>query len=125
MFKFKSKYKSIDKFSLVANFFIGHNVEAEGLIKTEDDIYIDGILKGEINTSGLVEIAKNAKVEASIKARTLIIEGQFKGEIRADQETVITKGAVVSAKLSSQAVGIEKGAIFNGQIKMPKLKHLR
>ncbi|MDP4038830.1 MAG: polymer-forming cytoskeletal protein [bacterium] len=119
---FKLKPKSITDFSLTANFFIGHDVNVEGLIKTEDDIYIDGNLNGEIEAEGLVEIAKNANVRADIRARALIIEGKFKGKSIVKEEVVIIRGAVTSGEIEANEVELEKGAIFNGQIKTASFK---
>ena len=116
----KQKKQTELPYNTFAEYYIGPEVEASGDCKTDQDIYIDGTFKGSIDTSGLVELAKNSKVDASIKARTTIIEGVYNGEANILDELHITSCSTVGGSLSSPNLIVDKGAILNAKIGMER-----
>ena len=116
----KRKKQTELPYNTFAEYYIGPEVQASGDCKTDQDIYIDGTFKGSIDTSGLVELAKNSKVNANIKARTTIIEGVYSGEANILDELHITSCSTVGGSLSSPNLIVDKGAIVNAKIGMER-----
>lgn len=116
---FKSKQQTL-RLDVNEQYFIGASVEATGQIETESDIFIDSNFKGQIKTSGLLEIGKNAKLDAELSARALIIEGKLSGQVEAKDDIKISRCAIIEADLVCGEIEIEKGALVNGKIRVKR-----
>lgn len=118
-FTFKKKKNKLAHNNF-AEYYIGPEVEAKGHCKTDQDIYIDGVFKGSIDTTGLIELAKNSRTQANIRSRTAIIEGFYNGEAIISDEIHITSCSTTSGKLDAPNLIIDKGAIVNAKITMER-----
>ncbi len=116
---FKSKRKSL-QLEISAEYFIAAQVDAKGTIETESDVFIDGNFKGKIESAGLVEIGKNAKVEGSLQARALLIEGKLTGLANAKDDIKISRCAIIDADLACGEIELEKGALVSGKLKVKR-----
>src|SRR5689334_17401809 len=66
---------------------IGSAISIIGDIYSEEDLYIDGEVRGTLEIKdSRVTIGPNAKAESNIKAREVIILGQVQGDIDAAQK---------------------------------------
>jgi len=119
-FKFINRKKAELPYNSFAEYYIGPEVDVRGDCQTDQDIYIDGKFNGSIDTSGLIELAKNSKVKADIKARTAIIEGHYSGKAIVSDELHITSCSTVKGNLQAPNLIIDKGAIVNSSITMER-----
>ncbi len=119
-FKFINRKKTALPYNSFAEYYIGPEVDVKGDCQTDQDIYIDGTFKGSIDTSGLIELAKNSKVNADIKARTAIIESYYSGKAVVSDELHITSCSTVNGNLQAPNLIIDKGAIVNSKITMER-----
>lgn len=108
------------KLEISAEYFIAAPVEASGRIETDSDILLDGKFKGYIKTGGLIEIGENAKIEATLSGRAVIIEGQIDGKITARDDVQISRCAIVSGEINSSQIEIEKGALVKSKIEVSR-----
>ena len=61
---------------------IGKSVKIVGQIFTKEDLYVDGDVEGTIEShENKVTIGPNGRVQASIRAREVIILGQVQGNV--------------------------------------------
>ncbi len=120
IFKFINRNRTELPFNNFAEYYIGPDVEVKGDCKTDQDIYIDGKFIGSIDTSGLIELAKNSKINADIKARTAIIEGTYSGNAIVSDELHLTSCSTANGNLHAPNLIIDKGAIVNAKIKMER-----
>jgi len=105
--KTNRQYSKIDK-----------NTILKGSIKAQTDIRIDGILEGDIETSGKLIIAKEAKVKGKILCENADIEGVFRGELTASGILSLKTGCNIKGKIRIQKLIVESGAIFNASCSM-------
>ncbi len=122
MFKWIKKTRSTIPYNDFAEYYIGSEAIVKGNFKTDQDIFIDGKYQGNINTTGVVELAKNSKVNAKIRARSTVIEGFFEGNVVSSEELRITSCATVNGELETSNLIVEKNAIINSNIKMLRSK---
>ncbi|MDR2362196.1 MAG: polymer-forming cytoskeletal protein [Prevotellaceae bacterium] len=99
---------------------ICQGTEIVGNIKTTGDIRLDGILEGNIVSTGKIVIGTAGKTKGEINCRTADIFGFVDGlldvsEIVNLKATANIKGTITTAKIS-----IEAGAVFNGTCTMPE-----
>ncbi|HRI01334.1 MAG TPA: polymer-forming cytoskeletal protein [Saprospiraceae bacterium] len=90
----------------------------EGTLSADNDIRIDGYLKGILNCKGKVIIGPKGQIEGEIKAQNAVIEGQFKGSIFIEDLLHIKETATVEGEINTDKLSVAPGAKFNVVSKM-------
>ena len=108
-----SKKGHISELVSYSGIYIGSEIVASGDIKSEEDIYIDGKYKGTIETTGAVEIGKNAMFTGTILSRSAIIEGFVKANVVGSDTIHIAGCGQLQGNAKSKNISIDPGAILN------------
>lgn len=104
-----------NSFNVHPEFFLGAQTIAAGDIGLESDLMVDGRYKGNITTSGLLEIGNNANFTGDTKARVGIIEGKYQGKGHFMDEVQIKNCASATGTIESANILVEKGAVLNAK----------
>ena len=100
---------------------IGKAVRVVGQIFTKEDLYVDGDVEGTIESQeNKVTIGPNGRVQASIRARDVIILGQVQGNVETSDKVDIRKDAKLVGDIVAARISIEDGALFKGSIDIKK-----
>jgi cytoskeletal protein CcmA (bactofilin family) len=100
---------------------IGKAVRVVGQIFTKEDLYVDGDVEGTIESQeNKVTIGPNGRVQASIKAREVIILGQVQGNVETSDKVDLRKDAKLVGDITTSRISIEDGALFKGSIDIKK-----
>jgi cytoskeletal protein CcmA (bactofilin family) len=100
---------------------IGKAVKINGQIFTKEDLYVDGDVEGTIESQdNKVTIGPNGRVQASIRAREVVILGQVQGNVEASDKVDIRKDAKLVGDITTSRISIEDGALFKGSIDIKK-----
>lgn len=91
-----------------------------GDIKTQNDIRIDGIIKGKIITSGRLVVGNTAKIEGNVDCANVDVLGVIIGDIQASGTVSLKAPAKVIGNISTAVIAIEPGVLFNGNCQMVK-----
>lgn len=97
---------------------LGPESAFEGTIHVSHSIRIDGIFKGKIETSGMITIGKNSRIEADIIAKSAIIGGKVIGTIAAEERVELESGSSFTGDLRTKDLVINEGAVFHGKCAM-------
>jgi len=108
-------YKSSASTSLVSR-----NVKIEGEIRGDENLHIDGRIKGSIKIDGNILIGNSAIVEADIEAAAVIIQGKVTGNVLAHQQLEIQPSGQLIGDCKAQSVVFNEGAVFEGRFHMLK-----
>ena len=100
--------------------FIGETMVIEADITSDEDIIIEGKVKGNISVSKTLTIGKSGKVKADIKAAVVRIIGEAKGNIIASDKVEILSLGRYTGNIQSQKLVVAEGAILNGNINQEK-----
>jgi cytoskeletal protein CcmA (bactofilin family) len=100
--------------------FIGETMVIEADITSDEDIIIEGNVKGNISVSKTLTIGKNGKVKADITAAVVRILGEAKGNIIASDKVELLSLGRYTGNIQSQKLVVEDGAILNGNINQEK-----
>jgi len=96
---------------------IGKSVKIIGQIFTKEDLYVDGDVEGTIESQeNKVTVGPNGRVQASIRAREVVILGQVQGNVEAADKVDLRKDAKLVGDIASGRISIEDGALFKGSI---------
>lgn len=93
---------------------IGSDVVLTGRIHFPADARVDGRLRGEVHADTLLLIGPQAKVEARIRARHLIIEGTLSGDIIESGHVELRATARMIGSIEARSLHIAAGARFEG-----------
>ncbi len=96
---------------------IGKAVSIIGDIYSEEDLYLDGEIKGrlEIKDRSLT-IGPNGKATSDVTAREVIIQGQVRGDVEATQKITIRKAGSLVGNIKTSGIVIDDDAYFKGNI---------
>lgn len=100
-----------------AGFYVGPEVVANGNIKTDEDVFVDGEFKGSIDTQGAVELGKNSVVTGSVKGRSVIVDGKVKADIVADEKIQVAGCGQLNGSAEARNINIDSGALINAKLK--------
>ena len=95
---------------------IGKTLKLQGQIHSEEELYLDGELEGEITVRHRLTVGPNGKVKANVKANDLVVRGSIQGNVEARDRIVIMKGASIVGDVKTAGIVIEDGAYFKGGI---------
>jgi len=100
---------------------LGKNVTVKGQIFAREDLTIDGEVEGTVECHDhRLTIGPNARVQAGLKAREIIIQGSIQGNVEAADKIDIKKEAKLVGDIKTSRIVIEDGAYFKGSIDISK-----
>ena len=96
---------------------IGKAVSIVGDIFSEEDLFIDGDIKGNVDVrNSRCTVGPNGKAKSNVKAREVIIQGQVQGNVEATQKITIRKEGSLVGDIKTTGIIIEDDAYFKGSI---------
>ncbi len=103
---------------------IGEKITLEGSIRGEENLIINGVMKGNIEMGKHnFSIGPNGRVDGEIHAQNVNINGQFKGTIRALGKVAVTKEADFNGEIKAKSFSVEDGAYFKGVVELDREPH--
>jgi cytoskeletal protein CcmA (bactofilin family) len=96
---------------------IGKSVIIKGQILSREDLYLDGEMEGTVDVPDhRLTIGAHAKLQASIRAREVVVLGSVNGNVEALEKIDIRKDAKLIGDIKTGGIIIEDGAYFKGSI---------
>ena len=100
---------------------IGKAVKINGQIFSKEDLYIDGDVEGTVELQEhKLTIGPNGRVQATVRARDVVVLGAIHGNVEASDRIDIRKEAKLVGDLKTARIVIEDGAYFKGSIDIVK-----
>jgi cytoskeletal protein CcmA (bactofilin family) len=103
--------------------YLGKGAFFNGNLSFKGTLCIDGTFTGQINTSDILIITEDGKIEADIHAGTVICEGQVKGNIVASEKVELRPKSKIIGDIESPSLTIEVGARLDGKCNMTSKKN--
>jgi cytoskeletal protein CcmA (bactofilin family) len=98
---------------------VGSAVRIEGDIYGQEDLLIDGEVKGNIVLpQNKLTIGANANVKASIKAKNVILIGKVEGNIEASERIELRSVCSMLGNARSPRIMVENGAYIKGAVEV-------
>lgn len=89
-----------------------------GQLYIEGDVRLGGVIEGQIEATGDVEIDDLAKVKASVAGRDVSIRGHVNGAVVARKRLVVARSGSLIGDVRVQRLVIQDGASFSGKVSM-------
>lgn len=94
---------------------IGKGSVLEGDFQVENDVTIYATLKGKLTCTGTVVVGESGYVEASVRAKDVIVNGKVVGDLEATNRVVLKSQAVLVGDLRTRLLAVEEGAVLQGR----------
>lgn len=89
-----------------------------GELLVENDLTIEGTVKGTIRATGEVRVHIQGVVEGEIQATAVKIGGKVTGNVTASDRVIMEMKAVLVGDIRTRELVIQEGAIFQGKCDM-------
>lgn len=104
-----------------ASTIIGEHITIEGSIRGEENLVIDGAMKGNVELKNHnFTIGPKGRFEGEIEAQNVSISGDIKGNVKTPGKVQITREADFIGEIKAQNISVEDGAYFKGVIELQR-----
>lgn len=94
---------------------LGSTTNFKGVLKSDGNIRVDGVLQGTIETAGNLVVGPTARVVADIRANAVQVWGQIQGNIQTVGRLEILSSGRVFGEVTVGSLLIDEGGLFRGQ----------
>ena len=102
----------------MASTVIGAGITIEGEITTDEDVVVQGTVRGKLNAKDGVVVEQGAVVEADITGGPLTVSGAVTGNVVSSDRVDLQPGARVVGNVKATRITIADGAQFKGNVDM-------
>ena len=98
---------------------IGPKIHIKGELIGNEDLTIHGQVEGMIRLQGHhLTIGPEAKVKASIQAKSVKIDGTVEGKVSAAEKVALSHSGALTGDIEASRISISDGARFRGTVDM-------
>jgi len=99
------------------NASIGKSVQIRGEVRGSEDLVIEGFVEGTITLQeSKLTVGSNARVQADISARDVVLLGIVIGNISASGRVELRGSANLTGDIQASRLSIEENAVFSGKV---------
>lgn len=102
----------------MANTVIGSSIVIDGEISGDEDLVIQGTVKGKISLKESLYVEGSGVVEADIETQNVEIAGRVTGNIMASDKVELKSDCRVVGDIKAPRILIADGASFKGNVDM-------
>ena len=96
-----------------------------GDIFSEADFRIDGIVEGNVTTSGKIVVGKSGKINGKINCSNADISGSISGKIEVNEVLSLMSESLIQGDIVTGKLSVEEGAQVEASISMKSGKQLK
>lgn len=102
----------------MASTVIGAGITIEGEVSADDEIVVQGTIRGKLEAREGVTVEAGGVVEADIVSGPLTVAGSITGNITSSDRVDLQAGAKVVGNVKATRITIADGAQFKGNVDM-------
>ena len=89
-----------------------------GTLRSSADIRVEGAFDGEIETEQTLHVAPAAKIDATVRATSIVVAGHLTGNIECRERLEVLPSGHISGQIQAGAIIVQEGAFLGGQLRM-------
>ncbi len=101
--------------------YLGQGCRLTGVLKVQGMMRIDGFVEGEVFGSDLIQVGKEGRIEATVRAKRIVAQGPLRGDIAVQEKVELLAPAQVEGTIDSPVFLLEEGVFVNGTLKMASM----
>ena len=102
----------------MANTVIGSSIVIDGEISGDEDLVVQGTVKGKISLKESLYVESSGVVEADIETQNVEVSGKVTGNINASDKVELKTDCRVIGDITAPRILIADGASFKGNVDM-------
>jgi cytoskeletal protein CcmA (bactofilin family) len=102
----------------MAGTVIGEGLSIEGDLSSDEELVIQGNVRGKVTTTDAVSIGTGSVVQADVAGQSVSIAGQVTGDVTAAERVDIQAGGRLVGDVKAARFTIADGASFKGAVDM-------
>ncbi len=99
---------------------IGSSIVIDGEITGDEDLVIQGTVKGKITLKESLYVEESGEVEADIETKNVEVSGSVTGNIRASDKVELKQEGRMVGDIKAPRILIADGATFKGNVDMDR-----
>ena len=88
----------------------------EGTFTCSENVRLDGKINGEVKVDKRLVMGSSGVIDGKVSAMSTAIQGKLDGDITVTETIQIMSSATVKGNINAGSIGIEEGAMYNGNI---------
>lgn len=104
----------------VGTSLLSRKANITGNISGEENLLINGFIKGTVKLEGDIIVGDTGVVEADIEGNNIIIQGTVKGNVIAREHLEILSTGRMIGDISARSIDLKEGSSFEGRSHMIK-----
>ncbi|MDG1730523.1 MAG: polymer-forming cytoskeletal protein [Algibacter sp.] len=92
---------------------VAQGTKMVGDFNSQGDLRIDGIIEGNIKTSGKVVVGKSGLIKGTLNGTDAYFEGKFSGKLALSGTLTLKASAHIEGEVIAGKLAVEPGATFN------------
>lgn len=97
---------------------IGEGMEIDGSVTSASDLDVYGVIEGDVNSSGHVQVHPRAIVKGMISAQSVNVEGSIEGDVSTRGKLYIGAEGRVEGDVRVKSLNVEEGGSLLGRCMM-------
>ena len=110
--------KSTEHLNAKISSVIGADMVMEGNITAKETIRIEGTVKGDVNSEGILIISSSGKVIGNVKASNIMVGGTIEGDMTSNGRIEVSATGKINGNIRTKSLIIDENAVFQGQCTM-------
>lgn len=102
----------------MASTVIGAGITIEGEVTSDEEVLVQGTVRGKLLTKDAVTVEQGGVVEADIAGGPVAVAGAVTGNITSSDRVDLQSGAKVIGNVKASRITIADGAQFKGNVDM-------
>lgn len=91
-----------------------------GNVKSEKDVCLEGIIRGNVHSAGKVIVGEDAVIDGDVDCKELFLKGEITGNVSVARMTVMGEEAVIDGVLITESLQIFPGAKITSGLRLRK-----
>lgn len=112
MFSENKKDKNMTENTASQN-IIANGTKLVGDLSSQGGIRVDGIIEGNVKTSGKVVVGKSGLIKGTLNGSDAYFEGKFSGKLTLSGTLTLKASAEIEGDVVAGKLAVEPGATFN------------
>jgi len=97
---------------------IGNGTNITGDINSNGDVRIDGVLKGNITTTGKLVVGASGRIEGNVQCQNADVSGEIQGKLNITEMLSLKASSKILGDIVTGKITIEPNATFTGTCNM-------
>lgn len=102
----------------MSNTVVGRSIVIDGEITGDDDVVVEGTVKGKIHLTQNLFVEAEGVIEAEVATQSVDVSGQITGNITAVDKVELKSSCRMTGDIKAPRILIADGASFKGSVDM-------